>query len=81
MIGQNWRFWCKTSDFEVLSVHDLLQHLASAGEITKQGKSVYEDLALLTLYGDLALLTFYRFTLCTKLPQSLFPMFLFGAVE
>jgi len=47
-ILQNWWFWCKTSHFEVLSVHDLLQHLASAGEITKQGKWAYEDLALLT---------------------------------
>jgi len=35
---QNWRFWCKMSYSEVLSVHDLLQHLASAGEITKQGE-------------------------------------------
>jgi len=26
----------KTSHFEILSVHDLLQHLASAGEITRQ---------------------------------------------
>jgi len=53
-------------------VNDLLQHLASAGEITKQGKTVYEHLALFA---------FYRFTHCTKLPQSLLPMFLFGAVE
>jgi len=40
---QNWRFdkigySGKTSHREELSVHDLLQHLASAGEITKQGK-------------------------------------------
>jgi len=37
-IGQNLRFWYKTSHFGVLSVHDLLKHLALAGEITKQGK-------------------------------------------
>jgi len=49
-----------------------LQYIASAGEITKQGKGVYEDLALLI---------FYRFTHCTKLPQALLLMFLFGAVE
>jgi len=53
--------------FEVLSVHDLLQHLASVGEITKPGKWIYKDLALLA---------FYRFTCCTKLPQSLLPMFI-----
>ena len=34
--GQNWRFWYKTSHFVILSVHDLLQHLATAGEITQQ---------------------------------------------
>jgi len=68
-IGQNWRFWCKTSHIGELWVHDILQHFASAGEIPKQGTWVYEDLALLT------------FTYCTNLPQSLLPMFLFGAVE
>jgi len=26
-----------TDDFEILSVHDLLQHLASPGEKSKQG--------------------------------------------
>jgi len=40
---QNWRFdkigySSKTSHCEELLVHDLLQHLISAGEITKQGK-------------------------------------------
>jgi len=30
------RFWYKTSHFEILSVHDLLQHLATAGELTQQ---------------------------------------------
>jgi len=30
--------------------HDLFQHLASGGEITKQGKSLYEHLALFTFY-------------------------------
>jgi len=35
--GKIWRFWCKTSHFEVLLVHDLLQHLATAGEILQQG--------------------------------------------
>jgi len=35
-IGKNWRFWYKTSHFEILSVHDLLQHLATAGEIMQQ---------------------------------------------
>ena len=53
-------------------MHDLSQHLASAGERTKQGKSVYEDLASLT---------FYRYTHSTNLPQALLPMFLFGTVE
>jgi len=55
-----------------MSVHDLLQHLASAGEITKQGKWVYEDLNHLT---------FYRLTNCSKLLRALLPMFLFGAVD
>jgi len=40
---QNWRFdkvgySGKTSHREELSVHDILQHLASAGEIMTQGK-------------------------------------------
>jgi len=35
-IGKNWRFWYKISHFEILSVHDLLQHLATAEEITQQ---------------------------------------------
>jgi len=33
---KNWRFWYKTTDFEILLVHDLLQHLATAGQITQQ---------------------------------------------
>jgi len=33
------------------------------------------------VYEDLALFTFYRFTHYTNLPQSLLPMYLFGAVE
>jgi len=73
-IGQNWRFWCKTSHLGVLLVHDPFQHLASAGEITKQEKWVYEDPAL-------RLLTFHNFTHGTKLPQSLLPMFHFVVVE
>jgi len=36
-IGKNWRFWYKTSNVEILWVHDLLQHLSTAGEITQQG--------------------------------------------
>jgi len=35
----------------------------------------------ISVYEHLALFTFYRFTHCTKLPQFLLPMFLFGAVE
>jgi len=35
-IGKNWRFWYNTSHFEILWVHDLLQHLVTAGEITQQ---------------------------------------------
>jgi len=31
--GQNWRIWYKTGQLEVLSVHDLLPHPATAGEI------------------------------------------------
>ena len=54
------------------SAHDLLLHLESVGDITKQEKGVYDDLAVIT---------FYRFTHCTKLPQAPLPMFLFGTVE
>jgi len=34
---KNSRLWYETSDFEVLWVHDLLQHFSTAGEITLQG--------------------------------------------
>ena len=50
---------------------ELLQHLASAGEITKQGQWVYEDPALLACY---------RFIHRAKLLQALLHMFLFSAV-
>ena len=32
---KNWRIWYKTGQMEVLSVHDLLPHPATAGEITQ----------------------------------------------
>jgi len=34
---KNWRIWYKTGQLEVLMVHDLLPHPATAGEITQQG--------------------------------------------
>ena len=34
--GKNWRLRYKASHFEILSVHDLLQAPATAGEITQQ---------------------------------------------
>ena len=66
------RFWYKTSHFEILLVHELLQQLTTAGEIMQQEY---------WLYDELALLAFYRITHCTKLPQVLLCMFIFGAVE
>jgi len=35
--SKNWRIWYKTGQLEVLPVHDLLPHPATAGEITQQG--------------------------------------------
>ena len=35
--GKNWRFWYKTSDFEILSVHDLLQALRNSGRDNATG--------------------------------------------
>ena len=32
---KNWRIWYKIGQLEVLSVHDLLPHPATAGEITQ----------------------------------------------
>jgi len=34
---KNWRTWYKTGQLEVLTVHDLLAHPATAGEIAQQG--------------------------------------------
>jgi len=70
--GKEWSIRCKTSHVEVLSVPDLLPHLATAGKIPQQGYSLNEEPVLLQFYG---------FTHCTKLPRALRSMFLFGVVE